>query len=93
MSRQARKVGPYGHTKVTSLSLPVGVLDLADQVAEIRREGATAYLPGEGETRSAVITDLVDLAMVEVNRRRKAAGHPPMGAGPPAPIPGQLTIE
>lgn len=93
MSRQARKVGKYGPTKITSMSLPQGLLDIADQIGEVRATGATAHLPGEAITRSAVIADMMDLALDEINRRRRSAGLPAFSMGPAEQIPGQLSIE
>lgn len=92
MSRQARKVGKYGPTRITSVSLPVGLLDIADAIGEVRATGATAHLPGEAVTRSAVIADLIDLALEEVNKRRISAGMPRFTMAPPEPMPGQQTL-
>ena len=93
MTAQARKVGKWGATRITSMSLPEGLLAVADTIGELRRTGATAYLPGEAVTRSAVVADMMDLALVEINRRRREAGLQELAGGRPAQIPGQLSID
>lgn len=63
--RQAKPLGPYGITRPTTLSLPVGILEMIDTLVAERRAANV-----QPSSRSGVLVDLLEGGLALCNRER-----------------------